>query len=144
MKSILFVMMFTTVNAFALGPIPNGTYTGTETCSVGSFPTRMIIADDSMKWDDQVNSFEFDANSNGFFKVKSASGMTGSGLGHFTDSGLHYEIVFDFVGKDGTVHPAPGEDSLTYKQGVIHLDSTASAGPRGKISCTGDFSIAPK
>ncbi len=131
------------INAFALGPIPNGTYTGTETCSVGSFPTQMIFTDNSMKWDDQVNAFEFDAKSNGFFKVKSISGMTGSGLGHFTDNGVHYEIIFDFVGKDGSTHPAPGEDTLTYKHGVVHLDSSASAGSGGKITCTGDFSITP-
>ena len=136
--------LFIGFNAFALGPIANGTYTGTETCgSIGSFPTRMIFTDNSMQWDDQVNAFEFDANSNGFFKVKSVSGMKGSGIGHFTDNGFHYEIIFDFVGKDGAIHPSPGEDTLTYKQGVVHLESSASAGAKGKYSCTGDFSITP-
>jgi len=143
MKFIIFLTTFISVNAFALGPILNGTYAGTETCGADSFSTRMVFTDETLAWGDQVNAFEFDANSNGFFKVKATSGMAGSGLGHFTKNGLHYEIIFDFVGKDGSSHPAPGEDTLTYKDGIVHLDSSASAGPRGKISCSGDFSLVP-
>ena len=131
------------LNAFALGPIPNGTYTGTETCAGSSYPTRMIYADKTLRWDNEIYAFDFDSNSNGFFNVKTTSGMTGSGLGHFTDSGLHYEIIFDYVGEDGSTHPAPGEVTLTYTQGVIHLESSASAGSDGKITCIGDFFNQP-
>ncbi|MGZ3655939.1 MAG: hypothetical protein ACXVB9_09010 [Bdellovibrionota bacterium] len=129
-------------NAFALGPIPNGTYKGTETCNGMSFPSALTLTDKTMAWGGQVNSFEFGPNSNGFFTLKPISGQTGSGQGHFTDNGLHYEVTYDYVADDGTTHPAPGEDTFTYAKEVIHLDSSASAGPKGKFVCTGDFALA--
>jgi hypothetical protein len=134
-------ILFVSSNAFALGPIPNGTYAGTENCSVGSYPTQLTFTDTTLAWDGQTNSFDFGPNSNGFFKVSTTSGMSGSGLGHFTENGVHYEIVFDYPSKDGTTHPAPGEDSFTYSNGVVHLESSASAGPGGKITCGGDFAL---
>jgi hypothetical protein len=141
MKLAFLLITFFSANVFALGPIPNGTYLGNETCSVGSFSTRLTFTDTTMKWDDQINSFEFDANTNGFFNVRSVSGMSGHGLGHFITNGFHYEIIFDYIAPNNSIHPAPGEDTLTYRQGVIHLESSASAGPQGKVTCIGDFSI---
>ena len=130
-------------NAFALGPIPNGTYKGTEICNGTSYPIQMVFTDTTLSWAGQLDSFEFDSNSNGFFKLKPISGLTGNGLGHFTENGLHYEVVYDYPADDGSTHPSPGEITLTYKQGTLHLDSSASAGSQGKLGCTGDFSKAP-
>ncbi|MGZ6331949.1 MAG: hypothetical protein ACXWP5_04975 [Bdellovibrionota bacterium] len=128
------------LNAFALGPIPNGTYTGTENCNGTAFPSQMIVADRSLDWDGQL---DFDSDSYGFFKLKSTSGMKGSGLGHFTENGLHYELILDYPAPDGkSTVPSPGQITLTYKQGTIHSDSSA-AGAGGKFVCSGDYSKAP-
>src|SRR5665213_2727953 len=82
-------------NAFALGPIPNGTYTGTETCNGSSYSTILILTDNTMKWDDQVNAFDFGPDSSGFIDVRAVSSMTGSGQGHSSANGLHDDFTFD-------------------------------------------------
>ncbi len=144
MSRILYALTFLIgLNAFALGPIPNGMYKGTEVCNGSSYPTVMTFTDNTLKWDDQLDEFVFGPDSNGFFNLKSISGATGSGQGHFTSNGLHYEVTYNYVEGDGSTHPAPGEDTLTYAHGVIHLDASASAGSKGKFVCTGDFLITP-
>ena len=140
--SMILLLLFG-VPAFALGPIPNGTYKGNEICNGTAYPTTMILSDNTLKWDDQTTAFDFGPNSNGFFSLRSVSGMAGSGLGHFTTDGLHYEVVYNYVEADGSSHSAPGEDTLSYVNGKIHLDASASAGPGGKFVCTGDFSRVP-
>jgi hypothetical protein len=132
-------LFFCCLNAFALGPIPNGTYSGTETCNGYSFPSSMTLTDTTMDTGAQLNEFSFGPDSHGFFTIKPLRGMTGIGLGHFTENGMHFEVTYDFPEKDGTTHPAPGEDTFTHANGVIHMESTASAGPKGKFTCSGDF-----
>src|SRR6185295_19191656 len=104
MRRIVFLALLSSLNAYALGPIPNGTYTGTETCTgYPPFPTRLVFTDNTLKWDEQT--LAVDADVNGFFKLHSLDGMNGIGIGHFTKDGLHYEVVFDMPMEDGRTAP---------------------------------------
>lgn len=140
-RLIIFLTLVLTPNAFALGPIPNGTYAGSENCTgYAPIASRLVITDKTMNWDDQT--LAFDADINGFFKMHTLDGMNGTGVGHFTKDGIHYEVTFDMP-IDGKTVPVPGEDTFTYSQGELQLTASASMVSGGIMSCSGIFSKAP-
>ena len=140
-RLIFFLTLLSSLNAFALGPIPNGTFTGTENCT-GYHPvaSRLVITDSTMTWDDSKLAFDVDAN--GFFKMHSLEGSSGTGLGHFTKDGLHFEVIFEMLMDNGKTVSVPGEDTFTFSQGKLQLSSSASMISGGTISCSGIFSKA--
>lgn len=139
MNRIVFLGILLSLKAFALGPIPNGTYTGSETCTgYDPISTRVEISDTSMKWDDLT--YAFDTDRNGFFKVHTLDG-SGTGLGHFTADGVHYEVIFDML-IDGKTLPVPGEDTFSFSQGVLRLNASASMQAGGIMKCSGVFKLA--
>jgi hypothetical protein len=140
-RLIFFLTLLSSLNAFALGPIPNGTYTGTENCT-GSPPIadRFVITDNTMEWDDLKLAFDVDPN--GFFKMHSLDGSD-TGMGHFTKDGLHFEAIFDMLMDNGKTVSVPGEDTFTFSQGELQLSSSASMVSGGTMSCSGIFSKAP-
>jgi hypothetical protein len=141
-RLIILLTLALTPNAFALGPIPNGTYSGSENCTGYSpIPSTLVITDSTVKWDDQT--LAFDADINGFFKMHTLDGMNGTGMGHFTKDGLHYEVTFDMPMDNGKIVPVPGEDTFTYSQGVLQLSASASMTSGGIMACSGTFTKAP-
>lgn len=136
-RLVLVLTLLSGMNAFALGPIPNGTYTGLENCSgYPSMSTRFVVTDTTMQWDEQTLAFEADRN--GFFRMHSLNGDTTNAIGHFTKNGLHYEVVEEITMNGKTV-AVPGEDTLTYNQGVLELTASASMQSGGTIYCSGKF-----
>lgn len=112
-RLIFFMTLLSSLNAFALGPIPNGTYTGTENCT--GYPPitdRFVITDNTLEWDDLKLAFDVDPN--GFFKMHSLDGSA-SGLGHFTKDGLHFEAIFEMPTENGKTVSVPGEDLVHFQ-----------------------------
>ncbi|MGE3758552.1 MAG: hypothetical protein AB7H97_12390, partial [Pseudobdellovibrionaceae bacterium] len=107
------------LNAWALGPIPNGEYVGTTRCAPNmsdeSKPqSTIIISDTTIKSNSQVNEFVIEPS--GFFRMNAIEGVTGGGLGHFTQDGLHYEALFHFPDEDAMIS-IQGEDTFRYSEG---------------------------
>jgi hypothetical protein len=128
--------------AFALGIVPNGTYVGTETCTGSApFSSKIVLTDDRMIWNDQENAFAIDAD--GTFKFSVAKGSPGRGIGHFTPNGFRYAAEFEIDTGRGQKAFYPGWDSFEYANGELHLESSASMGALGSVSCTGVFSKTP-
>jgi len=134
--------LFFGINAYALGPIPNGTYQGTQTCGGEAAPSTLIITDSGFSDGQQENAMVADAN--GYFSLNSVSGFNETGYGHFTADGLHFEAVCDLPDpKTGKPAPAHGWDTFTYKDGKLYLDSAVSV-PKGPVvPCTGIWTQTP-
>jgi hypothetical protein len=138
MIQAIFALAFLTAPARALGPIPNGSYVGSETCTgYGTFKETLVFDDNSIVWDGQKNVFTVDEN--GYFTMQTANGMDGHAMGHFTKNGMHYEAIFQVTRDDGTTGPASGEDTFTIDGNKLTLVASASAGKKGVIGCTGEF-----
>ena len=144
MKHSLPVIAFSILSlgqAFALGPIPNGTYSGTMSCSNqygNSIPDQVVtitIADSAMTFG--ASRKEFIDTGKGFFKVRhydtsnpaKGSELSGIGHGYFTATGVHINMMID-VG----VAVAEGEDTFVYRDGRVILVSSA-----GGYKCEGEF-----
>ncbi|HVA67373.1 MAG TPA: hypothetical protein VNK24_10690 [Elusimicrobiota bacterium] len=136
----LALILFGAVNAYALGPIPNGTYAGNIKCSGQAGEEKTIIVNDTtMSWDEQKR--EFTAGASGYFTIRSVTGVAGSGHGYFTPYGLHYDFTFELppaAGARKTI-PLTWEGTYVYGGGTLYF-LASSDGPSGKIKCGGSFS----
>jgi hypothetical protein len=121
-KSIAFFSIFllSSFNAFALGPIPNGTYVGKITCSAPStrpfdMDVKIVVTNDTMdsELDGEVNRKRFVPAGGAKFRVNPGQE---NGQGYFTADGLVYEMQIN-----GTL----GRDEFRYRNGVLEESGSA-------------------
>jgi len=116
MKILIWFLFFFSVSAFALGPIPNGTYEGKLTCQsskTASFdePGKIVIGDDTMENISAAGSNikQFMITNGQNFQVNPSKE---NGSGYFTDDGLFYSI---------TINGLSGEDRFRYLDNTLYL-----------------------
>ncbi len=139
MRSLFFIISTLFISsAYALGPIPNGKYSGKMNCvshnrDYNSESDNVItITDTRMDWvaGDQSSDKEFIFDELGFFQIKSADGV---GQGYTSGNALHFEFTLSMG--DFNVH---GEDTLFYLNKKLHLISSAMI-MNDLIKCEGIF-----
>ena len=138
--SILVGLVFASLSSWALGPIPNGKYKGSQICSNKQGqqipPEEMEISftDTAMSWGDTVKEFEIEGN--GFFRLlhfqlsdAKEKTLAGKGRGFFSKFGMHFVAKLEVGGVK-----VAGQDTFFHTNGTLYLISSASG-----FKCDGEF-----
>ena len=143
MRIVGFFVFLFSIQSFALGPIPNGTYKGDQYCrnSVGLVVVKqtleVVVTDELMTWSGNTKKFVPVQFKKGFVKVYHYKGtgedleLAGLGRGYFLENGLHFSAMLD-VGNDIVT----GTDTFTVSDGVISLKGGALG-----LDCSGSFTL---
>lgn len=121
LKSVLSLSaLLVSANAFALGPIPNGVYSGKITCSAPStdpfeIETTITVTDTTLasELDGDVNVKHIVPTDGKNFRVNPDKE---NGTGYFTEDGLVYEMKINGV---------PGRDEFRYRNGALEESGSA-------------------
>jgi len=143
MKFLAAVSLFVSSSAFALGPLPDGMYSGALSCVSANHTydsrssTTILVEDTALTMasttngQKEENRKDFTIDALGFLKVKAPNG---SGRGYLTENGVHYDITLNMGGLS-----VPGEDTFFFSVGKIYLVSSATI-VKDLVKCEAVFS----